>query len=368
MLKRQLDFMALHSGYLVGPQRFFDAEKSRLLNLTDSRNGTIYFKEWAPEEKTVSIFHCQETDLGNRCIVINKNGLFEEMISCIFVTVGFFVNCYNFDVEVSEINLDSCEVSFQILNENVNSNDTFNMIVSNEKMIKKRNMESSLNCTSSLSSWLEYADNAEIFWYHFNENDKPFNLHKPEIELEIKDVKGRPGWEIKKVEIQSLTGGPILFEGTMYEGKLKGLVDPKLSNHPAWRSRLMIGIYNFELNYLEQSVVGSFKDGKLDGLIQIYGKMTVDPKGHLSSYLFEGLTFLGWFEKGKPVGPCWKFLVGGTYIYGIVDKNGDFTGQDIAFIYQDLELALVGEFKDGILVRFSILFFFIQTFVSKYVF
>ena len=99
--------MALHSGYLVGPQRFFDAEKSCLLNLTDSRNGTIYFKEWAPEEKTVSIFHCQETDLGNRCIVINKNGLFEEMISCIFVTVGFFVNCYNFDVEVSEINLDS---------------------------------------------------------------------------------------------------------------------------------------------------------------------------------------------------------------------------------------------------------------------
>ena len=157
------------------------------------------------------------------------------------------------------------------------------------------------------------------------------------------------------------TASPIritYFEGTMYEGKLKGLVDPKLSNHPAWRSRLMIGIYNFELNYLEQSVVGSFKDGKLDGLIQIYGKMTVDPKGHLSSYLFEGLTFLGWFEKGKPVGPCWKFLVGGTYIYGIVDKNGDFTGQDIAFIYQDLELALVGEFKDGILVRFSILFFF----------
>ena len=80
--------------------------------------------------------------------------------------------------------------------------------------------------------------------------------------------------------------------------------------------------------------------------------MTADPKGHLSSTLFEGLTFLGWFEKGKAVGPCWKFLVGGTFIYGIVNENGDFTGPDIAFIYQDLELALVGEFKNGIMVIF----------------
>ena len=129
--------MALHSGYLVGPQRFFNTEKLRLLNLTDSRTGTIYFKERAPEEKTVSVFQCQETYLGKRCIVINKNSLFEEMISCIFVTVGFFVNCYNFDVEVSDFNLDSCEVSFQISNETINSNDTFNMIVSSEKMIEK---------------------------------------------------------------------------------------------------------------------------------------------------------------------------------------------------------------------------------------
>ena len=43
--------------------------------------------------------------------------------------------------------------------------------------------------------------------------------------------------------------------------------------------------------------------------------------------------------------------MGSTYIYGIVDKNGEFSGDDIAFIYQDLELALVGKFKNGIMVR-----------------
>ena len=43
--------------------------------------------------------------------------------------------------------------------------------------------------------------------------------------------------------------------------------------------------------------------------------------------------------------------MGGTYIYGVVDNRGEFTGSnDIAFIYQDLELALVGQFNKGIMV------------------
>ena len=95
----------------------------------------------------------------------------------------------------------------------------------------------------------------------------------------------------------------------------------------------------------------AFRYGKLHGLTQIYGKMSVDPKGHCSEKYFDGLSFLGWFEEGKPTGPCWRFLVGGTYIYGVVDNHGEFTGSnDIAFIYQDLQLALVGEFNKGIMV------------------
>ena len=62
------------------------------------------------------------------------------------------------------------------------------------------------------------------------------------------------------------------------------------------------------LHPYKQYVRGSFKNGKLHGLIQIYGKMSVDPKGHCSEKHFEGLSFLGWFEEGKPTGPCWRFL------------------------------------------------------------
>ena len=100
----------------------------------------------------------------------------------------------------------------------------------------------------------------------------------------------------------------------------------------------------------DQYILGSLKNGKLHGLVQIYGKLTADPRGHCSSRSFEGLSFVGWFEEGKPAGPHWRALLGETYLYGVMDENGEFTGPDIAFIYQDLELALVGEFQKGLMV------------------
>ena len=47
---------------------------------------------------------------------------------------------------------------------------------------------------------------------------------------------------------------------------------------------------------------GSFKNGRLDGFVQMYGKMTVDPKGHCSHMIFSGLSFIGWYENGIPTG------------------------------------------------------------------
>ena len=57
------------------------------------------------------------------------------------------------------------------------------------------------------------------------------------------------------------------------------------------------------------------------------------------------------YEDGKPTGPAWRQLVGSNYLYGLVDKNGEFTGESVAYIYQDLKIALIGYFKKGIMVR-----------------
>ena len=50
-----------------------------------------------------------------------------------------------------------------------------------------------------------------------------------------------------------------------------------------------------------------------------------------------------------------------------VNDQGDFTGKDVAFIYQDLELALYGEFKAGIMVR-SILCLFVTGVIQYWLF
>ena len=47
-------------------------------------------------------------------------------------------------------------------------------------------------------------------------------------------------------------------------------------------------------------------------------------------------------------------MIGGGWIYGNVDENGDHTGHDIAYIYNDLSTAWLGHFEKGVMVKISI--------------
>ena len=209
--------------------------------------------------------------------------------SCIVVTDNLFVNCYIRN-DFPEIDIDGCEM----LSESRNLSNWFNMRLLPENTIERNQMQSNLNCSNSLSSWLDDMENTDLLWYYYNEHDQPLNLDNPEIEIEIDAFEGRFGWSKKHIVIESETNNLTLFEGIMYDGKLKGKVHPKMVHHPAWRSRLLIGIYDTSVypsdnrKKYENYIKGSFKNGKLHGLIQIFGKMTVDPIGHCSSVSFKG--------------------------------------------------------------------------------
>ena len=73
---------------------------------------------------------------------------------------------------------------------------------------------------------------------------EPLDTQNPEIELDLTFLRSRLGYEEKKVRIQTQSGDLILLKGIMFNGKLKGKVDKKLSNHPAWRS--MFGSCHFD--------------------------------------------------------------------------------------------------------------------------
>ena len=60
--------------------------------------------------------------------------------------------------------------------------------------------------------------------------------------------------------------------------------------------------------------------------------------------------FLGKFSSGKPSGTFWIHMVGGGYMHGNFDKEtGLATGDDLSFIYPDMETAFHGTFKDFVM-------------------
>ena len=63
------------------------------------------------------------------------------------------------------------------------------------------------------------------------------------------------------------------------------------------------------------------------------------------------INFLGNYRAGLPTGIVWSRLRGGGWLVGPVDQQGDFTGDNIAYLYPDLSTAILGQFYRGQLVR-----------------
>ena len=63
------------------------------------------------------------------------------------------------------------------------------------------------------------------------------------------------------------------------------------------------------------------------------------------------VSFLGRFNNGKPSGHFWYRMVGGGFMHGKFNEEGKATGNDLAFIYPDMETAIVGEFEDFVMKR-----------------
>lgn len=63
------------------------------------------------------------------------------------------------------------------------------------------------------------------------------------------------------------------------------------------------------------------------------------------------INFLGNYRAGLPSGIVWSRLRGGGWLVGPVDERGDFTGDNIAYLYPDFSTAILGQFHQGQLVR-----------------
>ena len=204
----------------------------------------------------------------------------------------------------------------------------------------------------SLQLWIRYAGHTILQTCSLDNHHDPINVNSRRLDIKLPMLKGRRFFQDVALVIESSNGNQ-LFKGPMRNGHLLAYVNESLVHLPEWRTRLTFKLYpkrgKFSKNIV--SIQGSLKNGKLHGLVEMYGILTRDPQDACAESIFEGLSFIGRYENGTPAGVCWRQLVGGSWLYGQVDKDGHFSGDNIAYIYQDLKLALIGRFKKGMLVR-----------------
>jgi hypothetical protein len=86
---------------------------------------------------------------------------------------------------------------------------------------------------------------------------------------------------------------------------------------------------------------GQFRAGCCHGFARTFG---------IGSYTTNCLKSFACYNNGVRVGWVYEGLLGGGYLVGRVDGEGELTGPDIAFVYPDFRTALRGEFREGRMV------------------
>ena len=106
---------------------------------------------------------------------------------------------------------------------------------------------------------------------------------------------------------------------------------------------------------------GSYNGGKLagetlythaDGSCMVADYCNGEMEGPFKEYLSNGsVSVAGAHSKGRRSGILWIFDEYGGTLVGLLDKNGQLTGNDIAYVYPDKTTALIGQFEDRQLVK-----------------
>ena len=74
------------------------------------------------------------------------------------------------------------------------------------------------------------------------------------------------------------------------------------------------------------------------------------PSLHQTLPLVVQVVWLGRHRDGVGRGQCWQWVEGGGWLTGPLDSSGDFTGDNIAYLYPDLTTAILGRFDKGVLI------------------
>ena len=89
-------------------------------------------------------------------------------------------------------------------------------------------------------------------------------------------------------------------------------------------------------------------------MFQIHFQDTLDPR--YLSVNYPGIGFIGYYKGSKPFGTFWAGMIAGrlrnAFLHGTINEtNGLISGNDIAYIYPDMETTYLGKFENRKMIR-----------------
>ncbi len=155
---------------------------------------------------------------------------------------------------------------------------------------------------------------------HIDENGVPHGYGKMTLLEEAPTVKG--GWFT-----------PTFFDGNFEEGAFEGA--------------LLIG--TSDGRFINARVTKNVMHGMAVGLGLRHLSTLEGELVKQEGFGTPGTGMLAVFKNGRAVGKVWVGLVGGGFIHGKVNDDGELSGDGIVFIYPDGETALLGRFENGVM-------------------
>ena len=218
----------------------------------------------------------------------------------------------------------------------------------NEKGIRKR-----------IETWLNIvSDNDEALSSSNFEGLVPFQSYEmPHIDIHIGYLANRK--RIKEMKYEIFKSNKLLNAGVMMNGNIYANVSTDHVNDWNGILTIMIGseirTNNGKLmNTVKFRIKTQLHKSKLHGIVRVWGKFPSDYNDACKSRIENGLGLICHYANGLPKGKCWKGLLGGAWIYGEVATDGEFSGNDVAYINQDMSVGYKGVFHRGLMINASV--------------
>lgn len=239
-------------------------------------------------------------------------------------------------------------------------------MISSLMTFKKITMNSLNRKTRRMESRLESKDLILRYFYEMCQGSKQWQENVEKVAA----YEGKPpelgaDWEwdgFRKCQVRAerVEGGKLMGEGIIaYENKdvWKGVFDDGIMNRTGVLSRAELNSTKISGTWVNGLLAGEVKETLVNtGWIEGYYKDGV-PHGYYREFgprhqYKHILRSAGRHYRGVPRGWTWR---GGYdfsgYVVGKINHEGKLTGDDIAYIYPDFSMAILGKFDDGVLVE-----------------